>query len=174
MAEDVIWSTHGFTVRKSAPAVEKAPEEVEPLDYATVLSFARGSATFAKLVNWTPSSVAAACEVGRTLLEQGRMGEAQAIFEALSSANPNDPYVLGALGIAYRGQGFADDAMLAFKAALALRPGLGFAALQLVELQIEEGFGDDARNTLKHAIDCTADGPTREKMRGLAIALGVT
>ncbi|MEO1173326.1 MAG: hypothetical protein AAFX94_14935 [Myxococcota bacterium] len=118
MADDVRWSTSAYPVPERSKTT-KQEAEVEPLDYATVLRYSRGQETFAKLMRWTPTSISAACEIGRSLFDQGRLAEARTVFECVTSANPHDGYAMGALGAVYRGLEFHERAETALRAALA-------------------------------------------------------
>lgn len=166
MADDVRWSTSAYPapLRKSSKPVD---ETVEPLDYATVLRYARGQATFAKLMRWTPSSIAAACEIGRTMYDQGRLTEARTVFECVTEANPHDGYAMAALGAVYRALDRDEQAETALEAALSIRPDLAFGWIQLVELLIENRRHPEARQRLTRALTHVETGPMRDRLLGL-------
>ncbi|MEL6759001.1 MAG: tetratricopeptide repeat protein [Myxococcota bacterium] len=174
MFNDIRWSTPGKTVateRKQEAAADVT--EIEPLGYPALVELARGRRTWAQLLQWTPSSVAGAAEVGRQLFEAGRLDEARLIFETLAAANPRDAHVLTALGVVYLSFDERDRARMAWRAAVAASPRMAFAWLSLAELEWHEDRVEEATEYLKRGMRVVDDGPQRERAHALAENLGL-
>ncbi|MEM6730001.1 MAG: hypothetical protein AAF658_00510 [Myxococcota bacterium] len=172
MTNDIIWSTHGSNLRKVGPRDAKTREApVEPIDFPSLVRFARGHSTWAQLMGWTPSSIAGASEVGRQLYLAGRLDEAKLIFEMLARANPHDAYVLCGLGAVAAAMDDVDRARHAWRASLAVSRSFAQSAFNLAELELREGNPTAAAPWIRYVLEHTSDGPLRDRAKGLEALL---
>ncbi len=82
----------------------------------------RAVTTFADAAKADPSLTLARTNEGIALLYLQKLPEAQQLLDAAALADPKDPHVWYALGLLYRNQNHAQQALEAFQKVLALRP----------------------------------------------------
>lgn len=87
-----------------------------------VKGFLLGDLTLAQLEGLTAENLYAIADLGYDLLEEGKLTEAQKIFEGLNVYNPFDSYFQSALGSIYQKQGKKEDALSRYKSAVELYP----------------------------------------------------
>jgi len=84
--------------------------------------------------------------------ERAKFGAALEEYVAAERFNADRPEGRANLGNLHATQGRVDDAMAAFRGALALDPTFGQAALNLADLQRSRGLEDEAEKTLRAAL----------------------
>lgn len=132
-------------------------EEIEE----SVKGFLLGDLTLAQLEGMTAENLYAIADMGYDLLEEGKLGEAQKIFEGLNVYNPYDSYFHSALGSIYQKQGKKEEAIKSYRAAVELYPEDITSWTNCGELLLErsgelhkETKVDDAVRYFEAAIEC--------------------
>ncbi len=118
------------------------------LGYLSMMTgdYAKAAAHVRKAVQLAPSSADAAHFSGLVLAFSGYAAEAVAQVQRAMTLNPNHPpYYFGVLGNAYRLAGRIDEAIAAFEAFQARRPG--FALVDLVLAYQQSGRSAQAKKT---------------------------
>lgn len=102
---------------------------------------------------WAISTQAAnRLKVGKGLLASGHYAAAIDEFKALVALEPSYPDGFYLLGLAYRGDGKAKEALLAFDRAVYLLPTFEEAFLQSADIEAEMGDFDSAKATLEELL----------------------
>ncbi len=156
--------------------VDVKPEEVRDPKLTDTFSpdkvedFIMGEATLGQLYGITIEEAYSVAELGYTLFEQGRMKEAQTVFQGLVISNPYDAYFHSILGAIYQKKGFVEGAVEEYTIALGLDPANIEAAVNRGELLMSKGFFEQAANDFKHALQLDPDGtnPVVNRARILA------
>ena len=156
--------------------VQLKPEEVRDPKLTDTFSpdrveaFIMGEATLGQLYGITVEEAYSVAELGYTLYEQGRMKEAQTVFQGLVISNPYDAYFHGVLGSIYQKQGFTDGALEEYSLSLGLDPANIEAWVNRGELLMQKGAFQQAAGDFKHAIDLDPDAtnPSVNRARMLA------
>jgi len=132
-------------------APKAAPLSVlgDTLTVENLKRFVAGDLTWAELVGITPLAYASMAMVGRQLYHEGKLVEARTVFDALSRANPRDPYAWTGLGAACQLLDEPEEARAAYDRALALDPHAAAAQLNRAELLLSTGAIEPARGELE-------------------------
>lgn len=151
-------------VREPNLADTFSPEHVE--------KFIMGEATLGQLYGISIEEAYSVAELGYTLMEQGRLKEAQTVFQGLIISNPYDAYFHTALGSIYQKLGIVDGAIEEYSISLGLDPAIVEAYVNRGELLIQVGYFEQAAKDFKAAIDLDPDGrnPAVNRARALASA----
>lgn len=149
----------------------------------SVKGFLTGDLTLAQLEGLTAENLYAIADMGYDLIEEGKLTEAQKIFEGLNVYNPFDSYFHSALGSIYQRQGKKDEAIARYRAAVELYPEDINSWTNCGELLLEragelhrDGQADDALQAFETAIDCfkhsltiDPEGTTASALRARAL-----
>jgi tetratricopeptide (TPR) repeat protein len=166
------------------PVIE--PEEVRQPTLTDTFSpdrveaFIMGEATLGQLYGITIEEAYSVAELGYTLFEQGRVKEAQTVFQGLIISNPYDGYFHSVLGSIYQKQGLTDGAIEEYSISIGLDPANVEAYVNRGELLMSKGNFEQAAGDFKKAIEMDPDGsnPSVNRARALAsvtaAALGAT
>lgn len=103
-------------------------------------------------------AVSALIQTARQLAEQGRLDEAQALFEGLVVLYPQEAYLHTALGCVYMQKGWTEDALAAFQCALTRDPTDITAHTYLGELCLTRGDLGTAFQHLARAVELDPAG----------------
>jgi tetratricopeptide (TPR) repeat protein len=135
-----------------------------------VEKFIMGEATLGQLYGITIEEAYSVAELGYTLMEQGRLKEAQTVFQGLVISNPYDAYFHTALGSIYQRQGVIDGAIEEYSISLGLDPSNVEAYVNRGELLIQTGYFEQAAKDFKAAMELDPDGhnPSVNRARALA------
>ena len=144
-------------------------------DYARHLRYVDALAEAQQVLNdglaLFPDDALLQLERAKTFIALGRGTEAVAAAEALRVSHPNDPAVLQTLGVALDRQGRHDEAMQAYKAAMAIgRPSaslLNNAAMS----RLMDGDLDEAEDLLQRAQSAPGAGPQVRQNLALVLSL---
>lgn len=112
-----------------------------------VRAMLQGKDTMLEALNLSLEEILALAQVGRQLADQGKLDEAETVFEALVSLDPSNPYLLTSLGCVYMQRDRDEDAADAFSAALWLNENDITAQTFSGEIALEKG---DVQAALKH------------------------
>jgi len=135
-----------------------------------VEKFIMGELTLGQLYGITIEEAYSIAEIGYTMLEQGRLKDAQTVYQGLVLANPYDAYFHAVLGTIYQKLGFIDGAIEEYTLALGLDPANVEAYVNRGELMIQKGNFLQAASDFKRAIELDPDGenPVANRARALA------
>lgn len=131
------------------PAKPPAPEQA---------AFAVGKLTLSELYKITGPKMLDAAVRGFTLYEQGKYGDAEKAFRALSVLNPKEPYYMTALGAAYLAQEKLDEALRCFTYSIALSGKDIAAFVNRGEVFLQKGMVEEAASDFKAAVELDPTG----------------
>lgn len=148
-----------------------------------VKGFLTGDLTLAQLEGMTAENLYAIADLGYDLLEEGKLTEAQKIFEGLNVYNPFDSYFHSALGSIYQKQGKKEEALKRYQAALELYPedinswtNAGELMLGMAGEYHATGRSDDAVslfegaiNAFRKSLELDPEGATGSALRARAL-----
>jgi tetratricopeptide (TPR) repeat protein len=161
---------------KDVQVLDLKPTETREANLADTFSadrvekFIMGEATLGQLYGITIEEAYSVAELGYTLMEQGRLKEAQTVFQGLIISNPYDAYFHTALGSIYQKMGIVDGAIEEYSISLGLDPAIVEAYVNRGELLIQVGYFEQAAKDFKAAMDLDPDGrnPAVNRARALA------
>ena len=152
------------------PDEKRDPTLLETFSPDRVEKFIMGELTLGQLYGITIEEAYSIAEMGYTMMEQGRLKNAQTVFEGLVISNPYDGYFHAVLGSIYQKQGLVDGAIEEYTLALGLDPANVEAYVNRGELLIGKGNFAQAAADFKKAIelDPTGENPVANRARALA------
>lgn len=159
-----------------ADAFELKPDEVREATLADTFSpdrvekFVMGELTLGQLYGITIEEAYSIAELGYTFMEQGRLNEAQTVFQGLVISNPYDAYFHTVLGSIYQKQENIDGALEEYSIAIGLDPANMEAYVNRGELLIRKGNFEYAAADFKNAIQLDPDGQSPSANRARALA----
>jgi len=109
-----------------------------------------------------PDNLRVGTALAQMELDQGRLGEAEAVFSALREYHPANAGLLNNLAVVYRRQGRPGQAQAALERALERSPGYAKARMNLADLLVESGRVDQAREQLRRIVQTSAGSPEAE------------
>ena len=135
-----------------------------------VEKFVMGELTLGQLYGITIEEAYSMAEIGYTMMEQGRLKDAQIIFQGLVLSNPYDGYFHAVLATIYQKLGMVDGAIEEYSLSLGLDPANVEAYVNRGELMIQKGNFIQAAEDFKTAIalDPNAENPSANRARALA------
>jgi Tfp pilus assembly protein PilF len=159
-----------------AEVFELKPDEVrepgllETFSPDRVEKFVMGELTLGQLYGITIEEAYSIAELGYTFMEQGRLNEAQTVFQGLVISNPYDAYFHTVLGSIYQKQENIDGALEEYSIAIGLDPANMEAFVNRGELLIRKGNFEMAAMDFKNAIHLDPDGQSPSANRARALA----
>jgi tetratricopeptide (TPR) repeat protein len=152
------------------PVETRQPTMLDTFSPDRVEKFIMGEATLGQLYGITIEEAYSVAELAYTLMEQGRLKEAQTVFQGLVISNPYDAYFHTALGSIYQKQGIVDGAIEEYSISLGLDPSNVEAYVNRGELLIQTGYFEQAAKDFKAAMELDPDGhnPSVNRARALA------
>jgi tetratricopeptide (TPR) repeat protein len=135
-----------------------------------VEKFIMGELTLGQLYGISIEEAYSVAELGYTFMEQGRLNEAQTVFQGLVISNPYDAYFHTILGSIYQKQENIDGAIEEYSIAIGLDPANLEAYVNRGELLIRKGNFQIAAADFKSALTLDPDGhsPSANRARALA------
>jgi tetratricopeptide (TPR) repeat protein len=110
--------------------------------------------------------------MGALRLRQNRLAEAESLFVRAAAADPTEPAHAMNLARACAAQGRADDAIIAYRAAIKLNPALAPAYLELAAVQQRAGRLQEAQATLRKLLRAMPDHAQAKLMLGMVLMEG--
>jgi len=161
---------------EDAKPFELKPDETREANLLDTFSpdrvekFVMGELTLGQLYGITIEEAYSMAEIGYTMMEQGRLKDAQTIFQGLVLSNPYDGYFHAVLGTIYQKLGMIDGAIEEYTLSLGLDPANVEAYVNRGELMIQKGNFIQAAEDFKTAIglDPDAENPSANRARALA------
>jgi len=171
MADEKKEPEHPFELK---PTETREANLLETFSPDRVEKFIMGELTLGQLYGITIEEAYSMAEIGYTMMEQGRLKDAQVIFQGLVVSNPYDGYFHAVLGTIYQKVGMIDGAIEEYSLALGLDPSNVEAYANRGELLIQKGNFLQAAEDFKKAIDLDPDGENPVANRARALAAIVT
>jgi len=124
-----------------------------PIDKEKIEQFKRGELKLGQVLNIDAKQVAALMMTGHTLYSEGRLDEAQKVFEGLAVLDGRNPYVHGILGAIYQKQEKYDVAIARYTLALSIFPQDINSLTNRGEIYLKLGKFREAAADFKRSID---------------------
>lgn len=137
---------------------------------ADLEKFARGELTWSELTGMSMDEAYAFAEIGWTLLQQGKLQEAQAVIAGLVLSNPYDSNLHALLGSVHGQRGSTDEALREYGIAIDLDPKNLAARVNRAELLLRTGRIPEAVEDLKQAVALDPKGEKPAGVRARALA----
>jgi tetratricopeptide (TPR) repeat protein len=152
------------------PDVIREPNLMDTFSPDRVEKFIMGNLTLGQLYGITIEEAYSIAEIGYTMMEQGRLKDAQTVFQGLVISNPYDGYFHAVLGSIYQKLGMVEGAIEEYTLAIGLDPANVEAHVNRGELLISKGNFIQAAGDFKKAIDLDPDGenPVANRARALS------
>jgi len=152
------------------PDSTREPTLMDTFSPDRVEKFVMGDLTLGQLYGITIEEAYSIAEIGYTMMEQGRLKDAQTVFQGLVISNPYDGYFHAVLGSIYQKLGMVEGAIEEYTLSLGLDPANVEAYVNRGELMISKGNFVQAAGDFKRAIDLDPDGenPVANRARALA------
>lgn len=151
---------------KSSPLVPTAQAALEKRDPAKELEvapgravrrWAKGEATLQELKSYTDEELYCIAQSGYTLFLNGKVKDAQVVFEGLIAIDPRNDYYYRALGVVYHRQGDAEGAIRQFTHAVTVDPKSAAAYVNRAEVHISRRDLPQALSDLEAAVGASGD-----------------
>lgn len=142
----------------------------EPID-----AVAAGETTLAELEGLTVAEAYAIADFGWTMLGQGRLDAAEAIFESLTISNPRHAYFHALLGSARQRAGDIEGALAAYDRALAIDPNETGALVNRAEilLGLDDCDADEVTDLLGRSLSADPGFTRPETCRARALIAAI-
>ena len=152
MANGPLMKAGELAMRKLA-----AQDDLERAPAAAVQRWARGEVTLQELKGYTDDELYCIAAQGYTLFLNGKVKDAQVVFEGLVAVDPRNDYYYRALGVVYHRQGDAERALRQFAHAIKVSPSSAAAYVNRAEVHISRRDHAAALQDLDQAIRVSRD-----------------
>ncbi len=116
---------------------ERNPDkELERAPGSAVRRWAQGESTLQEIKGYAPEELYAISQHGYTLFLNGKVRDAQVIFEGLVAIDPRNDYYYRALGVVYHRQGDLERAIRQFTHAITVAPKSAAGYVNRAEVHI--------------------------------------
>lgn len=129
--------------------------ELEPAE--AMLSWAKGESTLMELKGYAPEELYAIAQHGYALFLNGKVRDAQVVFEGLVAVDPRNDYYYRALGVVYHRLGDAQRAIRQFSHAITVNPSSATAYVNRAEVHIARRDTEEALKDLDAALRTQRD-----------------
>lgn len=132
---------------------ERDPDmELQAAPGSAVRKWAKGERTLQEIKGYSADELYAISTHGYTLFLNGKIKDAQVIFEGLVAVDPRNDYYYRALGVVYHRQGDAERALRQFNHAITVSPKAPAAYVNRAEVHISRRDTERAVADLEKAI----------------------
>ncbi len=158
-------------MKASEAALEKRDpdRELAAAPGRAVQKWASGDVTLQELKGYSKDELYAISQHGYTLFLNGKVKDAQVIFEGLVAIDPRNDYYYRALGVVYHRQGDAERALRQFGHAITVAPRSASGYVNRAEVHIARRDFNKALIDLDKAVQVARD--TRLPIARKALAL---
>lgn len=152
-----------------AQLAKRGVDSLEVAPGAEVKRWARGDATLMEIKGYSAEELFYIAQHGYTLFLNGKIQDAQTVFEGLVAIDPRNDYYYRALGVVYHRRGDAERALRQFTNALKVSPSSVAAYVNRAEVHISRRDFEAALEDLDRGIRVsrTSDDPITRKARAL-------
>lgn len=154
---------------RDAALALRSDDRLELTAGAEVRRWARGEATLQEIKGYSPEELFAIAQHGYTLFLNGKVKDAQVVFEGLVAVDPRNDYYYRALGVVYHRQGDAERAIRQFTHAVTVAPKSAAGYVNRAEVYISRREFDRAIADLTAAIQVSRDLTTPIARKALAL-----
>ncbi|MCK6548287.1 tetratricopeptide repeat protein [Myxococcota bacterium] len=145
-------------IRAGDPALaRRSVDRLEQTAGAEVRRWASGEATLQQIKGYTDEELYLIAQHGYTLFLNGKVKDAQVVFEGLVAVDPRNDYYYRALGVVYHRQGDAERALRQFTHAITVSPKSAAAYVNRAEVHISRRDFDKALADLSAAVQVAGD-----------------
>lgn len=144
-------------------------KELERAPGVAVQRWARGEATLMELKGYKEEELYSIAQQGYTLFLNGKIKDAQVIFEGLVAIDPRNDYYYRALGVVYHRLGDAERALRQFTHAVTVAPKQPIAYVNRAEVHIARRDYEKALTDLDYAIRVSPDLSSPIARKALAL-----
>jgi predicted Zn-dependent protease len=138
---------------------------------AEVQSLAEGSITLQRFRGYSDEALHAVARQAIVLFLQGKVADAQSIFQGLAAINPKDAYFARMLGVVECAAGQRANALAAFETAIKLDPQEPAGCVGRAEVLLAMGQKARAVEDLKRAVAAGGEPRLAAKARAMLAAL---
>jgi tetratricopeptide (TPR) repeat protein len=124
---------------------------------AEVRRWATGQATLQQIKHYTEEELFLIAQHGYTLFLNGKVKDAQVVFEGLVAVDPRNDYYYRALGVVYHRQGDAERALKQFTHAITVSPRSAAGYVNRAEVHISRRDYERALQDLATAVQVSDD-----------------
>ncbi|MBI4816164.1 MAG: tetratricopeptide repeat protein [Deltaproteobacteria bacterium] len=152
-----------------APLQKRGQDKLAEDPEGAALRWGKGEATLQEVKGYSDEELYHIAQHGYTLFLNGKVSDAQTVFEGLVAIDPRNEYYYRALGVVYHRRGAVDRAIRQFDAALQLNPGSLHALVNRAEVHISRRDFSVALDDLGRAVRLAGDSeePIARKARAL-------
>mgnify|MGYP001618377184 CR=1 FL=1 len=154
----------------SSALAQRTPIDLENMSGTAVRAWANGEATLQELKGYTEEELYFIAQHAYTLFLNGKIKDAQAIFEGLVAVNPRNDYYYRAVGVLHHSQGDIERALRQFTHATTVAPESPSGYVNRAEVHIARRDFEPALLDLDRAIRVGGSDATSAIVRK-AIAL---
>jgi Flp pilus assembly protein TadD len=134
--------------------------------------FGKGQLRFTQIFNFDAQQIASLLVCGHNFFSQGKLQEAQRIFDGLAILDPNNSYINNILGAIYQRLEQYDAAILRYSRAIELFPQDIVSLTNRAEIYLNQGKFVEASKDLKKVIELDPERKNRSANRArLLVAL---
>jgi tetratricopeptide (TPR) repeat protein len=144
-------------------------DQLEVAPSTEVRRWATGEATLQEIKGYTEEELYFIAQQGYTLFLNGKIKDAQVIFEGLVAVDPRNDYYYRALGVVYHRLGDAERALRQFTHAITVAPKSAAAYVNRAEVHISRRDYDRALVDLQTAIQVSRDLSVPVARKALAL-----
>jgi Flp pilus assembly protein TadD len=148
--------------------------KIVALDYVLLRDYSDADKWLTKMLQWTPNDSEGWYYLGRTKYNENRFDEALQAFQRSLKLDPTNVKTEDNLGLAYAGLGRVDDALSAYRTAIAWQkdapaknPG---PLIDLASLLLDQNRSEEAVPSLRDAIQIAPDDFKAHELLGKAYA----
>lgn len=135
----------------------RSVDKLETTAGTEVRRWASGEATLQQIKGYTEEELYLIAQHGYTLFLNGKVKDAQVVFEGLVAVDPRNDYYYRALGVVYHRQGDAERALKQFTHAVTVAPRSAAAYVNRAEVHISRRDFDKALADLQAAVTASGD-----------------
>jgi tetratricopeptide (TPR) repeat protein len=157
----------------AAAIAKRSHDDLESAAGSYVRRWARGEATLQELKGYSAEELYFIAQHGYTLFLNGKIEDAQVVFEGLVAIDPRNDYYYRALGVVYHRRGDAERAIVQFSNAIKVSPRSVSAYVNRAEVHISRRDFTSALDDLDKGIRISRDpdDPITRKARALRTLL---
>jgi len=149
------------------------PESPPIIREEYITRFMMGDITASDMMGLTRDELYMIAKRGYELMEQGKLDQANQVYEGLVYLDPYDPYFYTVLGSIRQQQEDLDGALQLYEQALKMQPWNINALTNRGEIRFKQGHLTDAFQDFQRVIELDPDDKNRSTLRAKAIVLAL-
>lgn len=161
--------TNPLVKAADAALAKRSFDQLDVNPGADVRRWASGETTLQQIKGYTDEELYLIAQHGYTLFLNGKVKDAQVVFEGLVAIDPRNDYYYRALGVVYHRQGDAERAIRQFTHAVTVAPRSAAAYVNRAEVHISRRDFEKALEDLAAAVRTSEDPSTPIVRKALAL-----